>query len=211
MAAAREGNGVSSVDEQAAGERASRRFVRAGTPLTTPDPPRAISETEARRVWTLSCRASGLKCSWEERGERSAFGAESSTIGRARHTLPIAAEYEGNDQHESRRSTDTRALTSSNDTFGIALPIQPTPGLLDGLRDITRHSPPLGTGHQTLGTQCPGKGRIPIEQAEQLGGGDELVGAQLARDDLVNQFLASYDIGAGCAGCYGRGTLSEDD
>lgn len=104
-----------------------------------------------------------------------------------------------------------QSLTSTDNTLRVSLPVQSTPGLLDGLSNVGRHGTTLNTGHQTLGTKSPGEGGIPVEKAEKVGGGDELVGAKLSGEDLLDELLSAYNVGAGRTSLDSGGTLGEDD
>lgn len=99
--------------------------------------------------------------------------------------------------YAGRRETGERGLTCANDALVVALPVETASSLLDRLHDIVRDGTTLRTRHETSRTQSPREGGVPLKEGEHLGGRDELVRVDVAGEDVVNEFLTAYDVGAG--------------
>lgn len=162
-----------------------------------------MSATEARRVWTLSASCSGWKCS------RPIADDTGETRG---YCFSEAFSYpSGCNAYAGQERNGRGELTCANDPLVVALPVKTASSLLDRLHDIVRDGTTLRTRHETSRTQSPREGRVPLKEGKHLGRRDELVRVDVSREDVVDQFLTAYDVGAGFSCGLGGLTGREHD
>ena len=192
MAAAGERAGASALGSlggrESEREGDARRLTRAGTPLTAPEPPRAMSETDARSVWTLSARLSGVKC-----------------------RRPIAAGAFRVSLYPSKVRREGRGRTGTDHPLAVALPVQPAARLLDRLLDVVGDRPALDARHQAPRAEQPRELRVALEQGKHVARRDELVrDGERAVHELLDELLAADDVGPLVARLLRGGALRKD-